>query len=60
MHTTTYTHTPIGCNDLWIACHALADESTLVTHNLDEFNRIDGLLLENWADWAATIVPQNA
>lgn len=41
--------TPIGCNDLWIACHALAEEMTLVTNNTAEFERIDGLRLENWA-----------
>ncbi|MDR9468933.1 type II toxin-antitoxin system VapC family toxin [Marinospirillum sp.] len=40
--------TPIGANDLWIACHALATEATLVTHNLREFQRIEGLLLEDW------------
>jgi len=41
--------TPIGANDLWIACHALALEATLVTHNLREFERIDGLQLADWA-----------
>jgi len=40
--------TPIGGNDLWIAAHALASGSTLVTDNLREFSRIPGLLLENW------------
>ena len=42
--------TPIGANDLWIACHALALDATLVTHNTREFERIDGLVLEDWAD----------
>lgn len=42
--------TPIGANDLWIACHALAVGATLVTHNIREFERVDGLPLENWAD----------
>lgn len=42
--------TPIGANDLWIACHALALEATLVTHNTREFERIEGLALEDWAD----------
>lgn len=42
--------TPIGANDLWIASHALADDCTLVTNNLREFQRVDGLKLENWAD----------
>ena len=40
--------TPIGANDLWIACHALALEATLVTHNLREFSRIRGLSLVDW------------
>lgn len=41
--------TPIGANDLWIACHALADDCTLVTNNTREFERVAGLRLENWA-----------
>lgn len=40
--------TPIGANDLWIACHALSEDCTLVTNNLKEFRRIKGLSLENW------------
>jgi len=40
--------TPIGANDLWIACHALAEDCTLVTNNLREFERVAGLTLENW------------
>ena len=40
--------TPIGANDLWIACHALADDATLVTHNTREFSRIAGLRVEDW------------
>lgn len=40
--------TPIGANDLWIACHALADDTTLVTHNTREFNRVSGLRVEDW------------
>lgn len=43
--------TSIGANDLWIACHALALGATLVSHNVREFQRIQGLQL---ADWAAT------
>lgn len=42
--------TPIGGNDLWIACHALAEGCVLVTNNLREFKRIKGLKLENWAE----------
>jgi tRNA(fMet)-specific endonuclease VapC len=40
--------TPIGANDLWIACHALALDSTLVTNNMREFERVKGLRLDNW------------
>lgn len=40
--------TPIGGNDMLIAAHALATEMVLVTDNMDEFARIDGLLVENW------------
>lgn len=40
--------TPIGANDLWIAAHALVEGLTLVSNNLREFSRIDGLLFENW------------
>lgn len=42
--------TPIGANDLWIGCHALSINATLVTHNLREFERIIGLRLEDWAE----------
>ena len=45
--------TPIGANDLWIACHALADDCTLVTNNQREFERVSGLTLENWAETRA-------
>jgi tRNA(fMet)-specific endonuclease VapC len=40
--------TPIGANDLWIACHALAQECVLVTNNVREFERVMGLAIENW------------
>ena len=38
----------IGPNDMHIAAHARAENLTLVTNNLKEFERVDGLLLENW------------
>jgi tRNA(fMet)-specific endonuclease VapC len=41
--------TPIGGNDLWIAAHALALGATLVSHNVREFARIEGLALVDWA-----------
>ena len=39
---------PIGNNDLWIAAHARALGTTLVTNNLKEFERVPGLELECW------------
>lgn len=39
---------PIGNNDLWIACHALASNAIIVTHNNREFARITDLLVEDW------------
>ncbi|MDV7394833.1 hypothetical protein RZS08_25840, partial [Arthrospira platensis SPKY1] len=39
---------PIGANDLWIAAHACAAQLILVSNNTREFERIPGLLLENW------------
>lgn len=41
---------PIGVNDLHIAAHARSEGLTLVSNNLREFERIDGLLTENWID----------
>jgi tRNA(fMet)-specific endonuclease VapC len=40
--------TPIGSNDLWIACHALAEAAVLVTNNQAEVDRVLGLRVENW------------
>ena len=40
--------TPIGPNDLLIAAIALANDLTLVTHNIREFGRVEGLTLEDW------------
>lgn len=44
---------PIGVNDLHIAAHARSEGLTLVTNNLGEFERVPGLLLENWVDGLA-------
>ncbi len=38
----------IGAYDLLIASHAMAEGLTLVTNNVAEFSRIEGLKLENW------------
>ena len=40
--------TTIGANDLLIAATALAEGATLVTHNTREFERVEGLMLEDW------------
>ena len=40
--------TPIGGYDLQIAAIAIANNLTLVTHNIREFGRIEGLLYEDW------------
>ncbi|HYA79661.1 MAG TPA: type II toxin-antitoxin system VapC family toxin [Methylocystis sp.] len=39
---------PIGGNDLLIAAHALAVDATIVTANVAEFARVEGLRVENW------------
>jgi tRNA(fMet)-specific endonuclease VapC len=39
----------IGNNDLWIAAHARSLGLTVVTNNESEFQRVDGLKIENWA-----------
>jgi tRNA(fMet)-specific endonuclease VapC len=39
---------PIGPYDVLIAGTALACQGTLVSHNLTEFNRINGLKTEDW------------
>jgi tRNA(fMet)-specific endonuclease VapC len=39
---------PIGANDLLIAAHAVAGGLTLVTDNVREFERVEGLVVENW------------
>lgn len=39
---------PIGVNDLHIAAHARSLGTVLVTNNLKEFERVEGLRLQNW------------
>ncbi len=39
---------PIGPYDILIAASALASNWTLVTHNKEEFERVDGLKSEDW------------
>ena len=38
----------IGANDLMIAAIALSNNTTLITHNTAEFNRVQGLQLADW------------
>ena len=40
--------TPIGHNDTLIAGHAIAVNAILVTDNVREFSRVNGLKYENW------------
>jgi tRNA(fMet)-specific endonuclease VapC len=40
---------PIGPLDMLIASHAKSLNVILVTNNIREFNRIDGLKIENWS-----------
>lgn len=42
--------TPIGPNDLLIAAIARAHNLTLVTANVRELGRIEGLQVENWEE----------
>ena len=41
---------PIGGMDMLIAAQALAHDLTLVTHNVREFRRIQGLRCESWVN----------
>jgi tRNA(fMet)-specific endonuclease VapC len=40
--------TPIGPYDLMIAGHARSEGYALITNNAREFERVDGLRIENW------------
>ena len=42
--------TPIGPYDLQIAAIALANNLILVTHNVREFSRVNGLKIEDWEE----------
>jgi tRNA(fMet)-specific endonuclease VapC len=49
-HALRSTGKSIGEVDLLIGCHALALDAFCVTNNTREFERIDGLKLENWVE----------
>ena len=42
--------TPIGPYDMLIAAHALSLGLVLVTDNVREFSRVEGLRMENWIE----------
>lgn len=44
----TETGSPIGENDTAIAGHAISSGCTLVTNNVREFSRVEGLSYEDW------------
>lgn len=41
--------TPIGPMDMLIAGHAKAQNLVMVTNNVREFQRVEGLVIEDWA-----------
>jgi tRNA(fMet)-specific endonuclease VapC len=41
----------IGPNDLLIAAQAMVHGFILVTDNVREFSKVDGLIIENWLRW---------
>ena len=41
--------TPIGSMDLLIASHAVSQQMIVVTNNTREFNRVEGLAVEDWS-----------
>jgi len=43
---------PIGPHDMMIAATAIANELTLVTHNVREYSRVPGLQWEDWEELA--------
>ncbi|NTF31383.1 type II toxin-antitoxin system VapC family toxin [Rhizobium skierniewicense] len=42
--------TLIGTTDMFIAAHALSLDIILVTNNVREFSRVEGLKIENWIE----------
>ncbi|MFT5133294.1 MAG: tRNA(fMet)-specific endonuclease VapC [Gammaproteobacteria bacterium] len=39
---------PIGSYDILIAATAMSNDAILVSHNVKEFSKVEGLLLEDW------------
>ena len=46
---------PIGPNDMLIAAHAVSLRLVLVTDNVNELKRVEGLKLENWREPRAPV-----
>ena len=42
--------TPISDFDLLIACTSVSNNLVMVSRNVKEMGRIEGILLENWID----------
>ena len=42
-----------------IAAHARAMGAVVVTNNVDDFERVKGLIVENWTKWATWASMQN-
>ena len=40
----------IGPNDLMIAATVMSEDGILVTHNIKEFTRVNGLRMEDWTE----------
>lgn len=40
----------IGAHDLWLAATCIAHDLTMITANLREFERVQGLRAESWLD----------
>lgn len=52
--------TLIGPNDLLIAAHTIAADLTLITANIEEFERVPGLRVENGCSNDVTAEPAQA
>ena len=42
--------TPIGAYDVMIAAQGISQGLTVVTHNTGEFERVPGIVLEDWTE----------
>jgi predicted nucleic acid-binding protein len=40
---------PIGVHDLWLAAGAITHDLVIVTSNIREFERVEGLSVEEWS-----------